>query len=195
MEKPASVDHPIHELIRNRWSPRAFSNRSISEQELCSLFEAARWAPSCFNEQPWDFIVAKKDDPHGFSKMLECLTERNQGWAKEASVLIIAVAKMNFDHNGSPNRHAFYDTGQAVAGLTVQATALGIQVHQMAGFSPDQARKVYTIPPGHEALTAIALGYPGDVKTLPGPLRKAELADRARRPLFEFVFSGSWKEH
>jgi nitroreductase len=195
MKKTAPVDHPVHALLRDRWSPRAFANRLISEQALYTLLEAARWAPSCFNEQPWDFIVAKKDDPGGFSKMLECLVERNQAWAKEASVLIIAVAKINFDHNGAPNRHAFYDTGQAVAGLTVQATALGIQVHQMAGFSPDQARKVYAIPSGHEALTAIALGYPGDPQTLPGPLRKAELADRVRRPLGEFVFSGRWKEN
>jgi nitroreductase len=194
MEKPAAVDHPVHELIRTRWSPRAFSNQSVSEQILASLFEAARWAPSCFNEQPWDFILAKRDDSDAFSKMLGCLTERNQAWAKEAGVLIIAVAKTDFDHNGSPNRHAFYDTGQAVAGLTVQATALGIQLHQMAGFSQEQARKVYAIPKGHEPLTAIALGYPGDPETLPDQLRKMELADRKRKSVSQFVFSGRWKE-
>jgi nitroreductase len=195
MEKPAAVDHPVHELIRNRWSPRVFSNQSVSEQVLSSLFEAARWAPSCFNEQPWNFIVATKDDANAFSEMLGCLGERNQTWAKGASVLIIAVAKIDFERTGAPNRHAFYDTGQAVAGLTVQATALGIQIHQMAGFSRDQARKVYAIPSGHEPLTAIALGYPGDPETLPDQLRKMELADRKRRSVSQFVFSGRWEEN
>jgi nitroreductase len=194
MEKPATVDHPVHDLIRNRWSPRAFSNQSVPERVLSSLFEAARWAPSCFNEQPWDFIIANKDDSDAFSKMLGCLTERNQAWAKEAGVLIIAVAKIDFDHNGAPNRHAYYDTGQAVAGLTVQATALGIQLHQMAGFNPDQARKIYAIPRGHEPLTAIALGYPGDPEALPDQLRKMELADRKRKSISQFVFSGRWRE-
>jgi nitroreductase len=194
MENPATVDHPVHDLIRKRWSPRAFSNQSVPERVLSSLFEAARWAPSCFNEQPWDFIIANKDDSDAFSKMLGCLTERNQAWAKEAGVLIIAVAKIDFDHNGAPNRHAHYDTGQAVAGLTVQATALGIQLHQMAGFSPDQARKIYAIPQGHEPLTAIALGYPGDPEALPDQLRKMELADRKRKSVSQFVFSGRWKE-
>jgi nitroreductase len=194
MEKPATVDHPVHDLIRNRWSPRAFSNQSVPERVLSSLFEAARWAPSCFNEQPWDFIIANKDDSDAFSKMLGCLTERNQAWAKEAGVLIIAVAKIDFDHNGAPNRHAYYDTGQAVAGLTVQATALGIQLHQMAGFSPDQAREIYAIPRGHEPLTAIALGYPGDPDALPDQLRTIELADRKRKSVSQFVFSGRWRE-
>jgi nitroreductase len=194
MEKPATVDHPVHDLIRNRWSPRAFSNQSVPERVLSSLFEAARWAPSCFNEQPWDFIIANKDDSDAFSKMLGCLTERNQAWAKEAGVLIIAVAKIDFDHNGAPNRHAYYDTGQAVAGLTIQATALGIQLHQMAGFSPDQARKIYAIPKGHDPLTAIALGYPGDPDALPDQLRTIELADRKRKSVSQFVFSGRWRE-
>jgi nitroreductase len=194
MEKPATVDHPVHDLIRNRWSPRAFSNQSVPERVLSSLFEAARWAPSCFNEQPWDFIIANKDDSDAFSKMLGCLTERNQAWAKEAGVLIIAVAKIDFDHNGALNRHAYYDTGQAVAGLTVQATALGIQLHQMAGFSPEQARKIYAIPKGHDPLTAIALGYPGDPDALPDQLRTIELADRKRKSVSQFVFSGRWRE-
>lgn len=194
MEKPAPVDFPVHPLVQSRWSPRSFSDRAVSNETLDALFEAARWAPSCYNEQPWSFVVAHRKDPQRFSDMLGCLVERNQRWAKHASVLIIAVAKIDFTHNGAPNHHAFYDTGQAVAWLTAEATARGIRVHQMAGFSPDQARKLYAIPQSHKPLTAIALGYPGDGSTLPDDLRQAETAKRSRIPQAEFVFVEMWKQ-
>ena len=192
MEKPADNQHPIHEIIRNRWSPRAFSERPIANEPLLSLLEAARWSPSCFNDQPWHFILAQKEAPETFDKMLFCLSEQNQTWAKHAAVLMLAVARDRFAHNGKKNRHARYDTGQAVAALTLQATALGIRAHQMAGFSPEKSRETFGIPADHEAITAIALGYPGNIDMLPKGLQDQERKERFRRPLGEFVFSTQW---
>ncbi len=133
MEKPADAQYPIHDLIKRRWSPRAFSDRPVERDILRSLLEAARWAPSSNNEQPWNFIVATKDDQAEFSRLLSCLVEGNSLWAQHAPVLMVSVARMSFEDDGKPNRHAFHDVGQAVANLIVQATTLGLMVHQMAG--------------------------------------------------------------
>ena len=192
MEKPAETQYPIHELLRRRWSPRAFSDRHADPAIMRSLLEAARWAPSSYNEQPWSFIVATKDDTAEFSRLLSCLVEGNIQWAQHAPVLMVSVARLSFEDDGKPNRHAFHDVGLAVANLIVQATALGLVVHQMAGILPDKIRKLYGIPEGYEAVAGIALGYPGDPQSLPEGLRKRELAPRERKPLTEFVFSGSW---
>ena len=192
MEKPAETQYPIHELLRRRWSPRAFSDRRVDPAIMRSLLEAARWAPSSYNEQPWSFIVATKDDPVEFGRLLSCLVEGNIQWAQHAPVLMVSVARLSFEDDGKPNRHAFHDVGLAVANLIVQATALGLVVHQMAGILPDKIRKLYGIPEGYEAVAGIALGYPGDPQSLPEGLRKRELAPRERKPLTEFVFSGSW---
>ena len=192
MEKPAETQYPIHELLRRRWSPRAFSDRRVDPAIMRSLLEAARWAPSSYNEQPWSFIVATKDDPVEFGRLLSCLVEGNIQWAQHAPVLMVSVARLSFEEDGKPNRHAFHDVGQAVANLIVQATALGLVVHQMAGIFPDKIRELYGIPEGYEAVAGIALGYPGDPQSLPEGLRKRELAPRERKPLTEFVFSGSW---
>jgi len=192
MEKPAETQYPIHELLRRRWSPRAFSDRRVDPAIMRSLLEAARWAPSSYNEQPWSFIVATKDDTAEFSRLLSCLVEGNIQWAQHAPVLMVSVARLSFEDDGKPNRHAFHDVGLAVANLIVQATALGLVVHQMAGILPDKIRKLYGIPEGYEAVAGIALGYPGDPQSLPEGLRKRELAPRERKPLTEFVFSGSW---
>ena len=192
MERPAANRHPIHDLLRLRWSPRAFDAKPVARKTLQSLLEAARWAPSSYNEQPWAFIVGTKDEPDAYSKVLECLIEFNQGWAKAAPVLMLTVAHQTFERNGQPNRHAFHDVGLAVAQLTVQASAEGLVVHQMAGILPDKAREVFGIPAGWEAATGVAIGYPGDPSSLPEPLREKELAERTRKPLESFVFSGSW---
>ena len=192
MEKSAETQYPIHELLRRRWSPRAFSDRRVDPAIMRSLLEAARWAPSSYNEQPWSFIVATKDDTAEFSRLLSCLVEGNIQWAQHAPVLMVSVARLSFEDDGKPNRHAFHDVGLAVANLIVQATALGLVVHQMAGILPDKIRKLYGIPEGYEAVAGIALGYPGDPQSLPEGLRKRELAPRERKPLTEFVFSGSW---
>jgi nitroreductase len=192
MNKPAAANHPIHDIIRDRWSPRAFGDRSIPARDLSTILEAARWAPSAFNDQPWYFIVATRDETEEFERMLGCLVEANRLWAKGAAALAISVARTSYAHNGSPYRHAYYDTGQAVAAMTLQATALGIRVHQMAGFDVDRTRDEYDVPEGHDPVTAIAFGYPGDPESLPEKLREAELAERTRRPQEETVFSGSW---
>lgn len=192
MEKPAETQYPIHDLLRKRWSPRAFSERMVEPDTLRSLLEAARWAPSSFNEQPWSFIVATKADQAEHARLLSCLVEGNIQWARRAPVLMVSVARMAFEEDGKPNRHAFHDVGQAVADLSVQATALGVVVHQMAGFSPDKVRELYGVPEQFEPVAAIALGYPGDPESLPEKLKQREVAPRERKPLPEFVFSGRW---
>ncbi len=192
LRNPAKTASPIHDLLAHRWSPRAFDGRPVEPEKLRSLFEAARWASSSFNAQPWNFIVATKDDPENFQRVLDCFVERNQSWAKNAPVLALSVAGLKFAHNGQPNRHAFHDVGQAVANLALQATALGLEIHQMAGIDPEKARQIFGIPEGYEAVAGIALGYPGDPASLPDPLRERELAPRERKPLDSFVFAGRW---
>ena len=192
MEKLAPADYPIHELLARRWSPRAFDSRPIEPDKLASLFEAARWAPSSFNEQPWDFIVATKDGPEDFERLLACLSPTNATWARSAPVLMISIAKLRFARNNAENRHAFHDVGQAVANLIVQATAFGIQVHQMAGLSVDKARESLGIPESHAPVAAIAIGYPGDPAILPESMRERESAPRQRKRIEEFVHHGRW---
>jgi len=191
MEKPADTQHPIHDLLARRWSPRAFADRPVAPDLLQSLWEAARWAPSSANEQPWNFLVATKNDKQEFDRMLSCLVEGNQVWAKQAPVLMVSVAA-RLDRDKDPNAHAWYDVGQAVADLSVQATALGLFVHQMAGILPDRIRELYQIPDSHEPVTGLALGYPGTPEQLSDKLRQRELAARTRKPIGEFVFSGRW---
>ena len=192
MRKPAPSDFPVHQLIIDRWSPRAFSERPVPPDVLRSLFEAARWAPSSNNEQPWAYIVATRDDHDNFAKMLSVLVEFNASWAKNAPMLALAVAELNFAKNNAPNRNAQYDTGAATALLSVEATARGLAVHQMAGFDPAKAREVFAIPTGWEATSALTIGYPGDPNSLPQALKDRELAPRTRKPLSEFVMAGHW---
>ena len=192
MNKPASVDYPVHELIQNRWSPRAFSDKAISSEILRSLFEAARWAPSSNNEQPWAFIVSTKYDSDSYEKALGSLVEFNANWAKKAPVLVIAVAELAFAKNNAPNRNAFYDVGAASLQLSIEATARGLVVHQMAGFDPETAKEAFNIPQGWEPIAAMAIGYPGDASSLPEPLQTREKAPRTRKPISEFVMSGQW---
>ena len=191
-KNPAPTETPIHEILTHRWSPRAFDSRPVEPEKLRALFEAARWSASSYNAQPWYFIVATKDDPENFKKVLECFVEFNQGWAKGAPVVAISVAGMTFLHNGQPNRHSFHDVGQAAATMALQATALGLQVHQMAGILPDKAREVFHIPEGYEAVAGIALGYAGDPASLSDQLRERELGARQRKPASSFVFTGKW---
>jgi len=192
MHKPAATDVSLHELIRNRWSPRAFSEKPVPAEVLRSLFEAARWAPSSNNEQPWAYLVAAKDDSENFAKMLSVLVEFNANWAKHAPVLALSVAHLKTQRDGKPNRVALHDVGSASAQLTFEANARGLQVHQMAGFDADKARQAFAIPPDWEPVAAMAIGYPGDPESLPEKLRERELAPRTRKPLGEFVMSGGW---
>lgn len=191
MEKPAPTQYPIHDLLGRRWSPRAFDERPVETGKLASLFEAARWAPSSNNEQPWRFILARKEEPQVYERLFGCLMEGNQRWARRAPVLILSVAKLTFD-DGSPNRHAYHDVGLAAENLVLQATALGLASHQMAGYHVDKVRTEFALPPDCDPVAAIAIGYPGDPGLLDDRLRQRELNPRERSAISEFVFSDRW---
>ena len=190
MTRTASTDHPVHTLVAERWSPYAFSDRPVSEAALRSLFEAARWAPSSYNEQPWRYVVARREEPEAFERMLTCLVEPNQAWARFAPVLALGVVARHFERNGEPNKAAVHDLGLAAGNLLMEATARGIHVHQMIGILPDRARDLYAIPEGHEAFTGLAIGYHGAQPDQPEKLRERDQRPRTRRPLREFVFRG-----
>jgi len=192
MKKHAAADYPVLPVIEERWSPRAFADGGVEEEKLRSSFEAARWASSCFNEQPWRFVVARKSDSEAFGRLAGCLRPGNS-WAKGASVLILSVAAENFSANGKPNRHAVHDVGLATAQFVLQATALGLVVHQMAGFDRDLAREAAAVPAGFEPVTMMAVGHPGVPESLTEELRQKEIAPRQRRPQSAFVFGGSWE--
>ncbi len=194
MDKPAQTDYPIEEILKRRWSPRAFSDRIVEPEKLRSLWEAARWAPSSFNEQPWHFIVATRDKPAEHEKLLSCLVEKNQQWARNAPVLMISLTELNFAKTGKPNRHAFHDVGLAMGNLLVEATALDLFVHQMAGFSPEKVKELFTVPEGFEPVAAIAIGYGADPSTAPEAFRQQETAPRSRKSINSFVFEGKWGE-
>ncbi|MCL2931690.1 MAG: nitroreductase family protein [Trichodesmium sp. MAG_R03] len=192
MKKPTDNQYPIHDLLKQRWSPLAFADKMVSSEVLLSLLEAARWSPSCFNEQPWSFIVATKENPTEYERLFSCLVEGNQPWASLAPVLMISVAKLSFDRNNQPNRHAFHDVGLAVASLTFQAMEMDLRVHQMGGFDVDKARQLYKISEQYEPVAAIAIGYLGEPEILPESLRERELSPRSRKPISSFVFTGEW---
>jgi nitroreductase len=190
--KKATTDHPIHPHVSERWSPYAFAEKSVSPGDLQSLFEAARWAPSSYNEQPWRYIVATKENSAEFERLLSCLVEGNQAWAKAAPVLAIGCTSLNFSKNGKPNAAAEHDLGLASATLTFEATTRGLVVHQMIGILPDKARELYGIPDDVRPLTGLAIGYAAGPETLPESLKGRDLAPRTRNPISSFVFSGSW---
>ncbi|PQO46095.1 nitroreductase family protein [Blastopirellula marina] len=194
MTKEAHPEYPIHDLIANRWSPYAFDDRSVSEEDLCSVLEAARWAPSSYNEQPWAFIVATKDNPAEHEKIVSCLVEGNQPWAKAAPVLMLGCVFYQFNRNGKPNPAAEHDLGLASGNLTLEATARGLYVHQMIGIEPAKAKEVFGLPDGVEAKTGLALGYVADPSVLPEGYKERDLAPRERKPLKDFVFTGKWGE-
>ena len=192
MSRRAPTDHPIQDLIAQRWSPCGFRDQPVPADDLRALFEAARWAASSYNEQPWRFMVATKDQPEEHQRVLSCLVEPNQAWAKNAPVLILTVASLKFARNGKPNAAAWYDLGQAAATMSIEATARGLHVHQMIGILPDKARELFAVPEDHDVATAMAIGYVADADTLPHELRSRDAAPRTRNPQRDFVFSGSW---
>lgn len=184
----------INPLLARRWSPRAFAEREVSVETLQSLFEAARWAPSCYNDQPWYFIVGRRGRGTGYQRILDTLVEFNQQWASTAPVLLIGAARDHFTHNGKTNRHAAYDLGLAMGQLLVEATARELYVHQMAGFDHDAADRELAIADGHGAVFAAALGYLGDADRLPTDMEEKDPAERERKTVKEFVFDGVWGE-
>jgi len=189
---PAPTDHPIHELLAARWSPYAFADRPVAKADLLSLFEAARWAPSSYNEQPWSYLVATREEPAAFGQIISCLVEGNQAWAKAVPVLAVGCTSLKFALNGQPNAAALHDLGLASASLVLEATARGLAVHQMIGIVPDRVRAVYKVPEGVQPLTGIAIGYVGDPKNSPESVRARDAARRLRKPLAKFVFGGQW---
>ncbi len=188
-----NLQAPIHELIAARWSTRAFDERPVEAEKLASCLEAARWAPSCYNDQPWRFVLADlHTDNVAWEQLLDCLSPGNQTWAKQAPVLILVCASERFAHNGSPNRWGEFDTGQAAMSLCLQATSLGLATHQMGGFDAGKARESFAVPASFSPMSVIALGYPGDPEVLDDTLRQREAAPRQRRPLHEIAWAGSW---
>jgi nitroreductase len=192
--KKATTDHPILPALAERWSPYGFDDRPVADADLRSLFEAARWAASSYNEQPWNYVVATRKNSTEFERLLFCLVDGNQAWAKTAPVLALGVVSLRFGKNNQDNRAAVHDLGLATGNLVVEATARGLSVHQMIGILPDKAREVYQIPEHFEAWTAMAIGYKADPAKLPDALKARDLAPRQRKPLSEFVFTGQWKQ-
>lgn len=190
--KRARPDHAIADILATRYSPYGYDPRPLPAADLRSLFEAARWAPSAFNEQPWRYLVAVREDETAFAKLLSCLVEANQQWATNASALAISVAALAYTRNGKPNGTAMHDLGLAAAGLTAEATTRGLVVHQMGGILPDRVRELYAVPEGFQPLTGLAIGYAADPATLPDALRRRDSTPRSRRPQAEFVFAGTW---
>jgi len=192
LKKPAQTTRDLHPLIRDRWSPRAFdSSKPVPQDALISVLEAARWAASSNNVQPWRFIVATSADKEGHAKALAGFNERNQRWAKLAPVLIIALYR-KLNDQGAPNGGAAYDLGAAVAQAVLQATALGLVVHQAGGIEKDKIRAAYNIPDDTEVAVAFGLGYQAEEHVLPDDLRERELAPRARKDLSELIFAGQY---
>ncbi len=190
----STTQYSIEDVLQRRWSPIAFSDQAVELEKLRSVLEGARWAASSYNEQPWSYIVTTQDNPDEFSRLLGCLAEGNQVWAKNAPVLMLSVARLTFKHNGVENRHAFHDVGAASANLAIEATAQGLVIHQMAGFDAPKAKETYGIPDGYEPVAAIALGYLGDPQTLSEPLQQRQSAPRTRKPLDQFIFTGHWNQ-
>jgi nitroreductase len=190
--KHATPAYPIHELVASRYSPYGFADRPVSRDDLRSLFEAARWAASSYNEQPWRYIVATRENKDEFERVLSCLVEPNQAWAKMAPVLALGCTSLRFAMNGKPNSVAVHDLGIASATLTFEATSRGLAVHQMAGILPDKARETFGIPEGFQAVTALAIGYAADPNKLPDTLKQRDAATRTRKTLAEFVFGSTW---
>ncbi len=189
------TEYPVLDAVGNRWSPYRFEPRVVEDEKLLQCLEAARWAASSFNDQPWYWIVARRQDADEFERMIGCLMEANRDWARNAGALILTVTRSTFAYNNKPNRVALHDLGQAAAHLALEACNLGLQVHQMAGVNLSLVRQEYGVPEGHEPQTAISIGYP-DTSDPQGEhaqaLQKRESGARQRRSLEEQVFSAKW---
>lgn len=193
LTKPAITDSPIHELLANRWSPRVFAQSEVSQDDLVSILEAARWSPSAGNGQPWRFLVIPRSDKEAHAKVVSALTPGNVAWASEAPVFIINVVRHLRD-NGTISPIALYDLGQAVAHMSVQAHARELYVHQMGGFSRESIRELFNIPEGYEPITIMVVGKQGDYEQAEESLRERDHQPRTRLDLAQVAFGNTWEE-
>lgn len=192
LDKIAKNDHEIYALIKQRYSPRVFSDKELSEQDMNRLFESVRWSASCYNWQPWRFIYAHKGT-ETYNKIAECLSEFNQGWATNAPVLMLSAYKEN-KPDGEQNFHALHDLGLSLGNMSVQAEYMSIGLHHMAGVDWKKAHELFNVPKGYHITTAIAAGYyGGDLESLPEDLKEQETAARKRMPITDFAFKDGWK--
>jgi nitroreductase len=194
--KPATTQQPIHDIIANRWSGRAYdASKPVSKEQIISLLEAARWAPSCFGDEPWRYVVCNKaDNMQAWQAAFDCLVPGNQGWAVNAPVLLLICADTVFRANGKPNKWAPYDTGAATENLCLQAAASGLMAHQMGGFDADKARASFKVPERYQILPMVTVGYQAPADTLSDEVKERELAARNRQPLGELFFDGAWEK-
>jgi nitroreductase len=189
MKPLPKVDHPLHTLILNRWSPRSFADKPLTEENVLTLFEAARYAASMNNFQPWRFIYATKEQTGRYKKLFECLKEGNRKWAVTAPLLVLTLINVNMPNTDKPNLWAKHDLGLAIGNLTAQASSMNLYVHNMAGFEKETAAKLFNLPPDFEPVTMIAIGYLGDPEALPEPFRGRELLAQERKPLAEIILN------
>lgn len=194
ISKDAITQVPIDSLISRRWSPRAYdANRPVEREKLIALLEAARWAPSCFNEQPWRMIVFDRfDNSSDWELLADSLTERNQLWARSAPVLIAVTSVSIFSHNGKHNRWSQYDSGAASENICLQAASMGMAAHQMGGFDVDKIRQRFDVPDDVDVMAVIAIGYPGGIDELHEDFQSGEQAERERKSINERFFLGGW---
>jgi nitroreductase len=194
MHKPAITQVTINETISNRWSGRAYdATKSVSTTQIVALLEAARWAPSCFGDQPWRFLVWDKNDVNNvWQQAFDCLAPSNQAWVKDSPLLLLVCADTLFNHNQQPNRWGQYDTGAAAENLCLQAESMSLMAHQMGGFNVDLVRDKFNIPAQFLPMAMICVGYPADIVTVSGEALMRETASRSRRPLDELFFSNGW---
>ena len=194
LEKPAQTSRPIHDLFVRRWSTRAFdASKPVGRDQLISLLEAGRWAPSCNGDEPWRYLIWDRSrDAAGFQKAFDCLSENNRKWVKNVPLLMLSCAGSNFAATGKPNRWTQHDTGAASVSMALQATALGLAYHQMGGFDAEKARAAFGIPAEYTPMAMIAVGYQAAPEVLDEETKKKELVPRARKPLAEKFFEGGW---
>lgn len=196
MDRKAQTRVPIHDLLADRWSPRAFdANRPVSREQLAALLEAARWAPSCNGDEPWRYLIWDRSrDPEGFEKAFDCLSENNRKWVKNVPLLMLSCAGSIFDHNGKPNRFAAHDAGASDLSIALQAATLGLVAHQMGGYDARLARDAFGIPAEYTPQAMIAVGYQASPDVLDEETKQKELKGRARKALETRFFEGGWGE-
>jgi len=194
LDRPAPTTLPIHDLLKRRWSPRAFDpNRPVTREQLKVLLEAGRWAPSCNGDEPWRYLIWDKGrDPQGWQKAYDCLNENNKKWVKNVPLLMLSCAGSAFEATGKPNRWTQHDTGAASVSMALQAVAMGLVIHQMGGWDADKARAAFAIPPEYTPMAMIAVGYQASPDILDEETKAKEMRPRGRKPVVERFYEGGW---